>query len=130
VFEQVLATEYQNGAQLGQVHRLTVDTYAVQHAGDRHPDKSVCVHLVGMYLELERGLPPHTVAPRMQQLAARREWPHLEPPSGRTTLTIRDVANADSPAIHAQHVRAWAAEVWQLWSPYHGVARELARDLA
>ncbi len=29
----------------GRVHQLTVDTYAVQHAGGLHPDKSVTVHL-------------------------------------------------------------------------------------
>ena len=32
VFEEVLAAEFQNAVLFGQVHQLTVDTYAVQHA--------------------------------------------------------------------------------------------------
>ena len=52
VFEEVLAAEFQSAVLFGQVHQLTVDTYAVQHAGGHHPDKSVCVHLVGLHLVL------------------------------------------------------------------------------
>jgi hypothetical protein len=129
VFEQVLAVEYQNAVLFGQVHQMTVDTYAVQHAGGRHPDKSVCVHFVGLYLVLEKGIEP-TDAPRhMQRLTSRTAWPHLEPPAARASLTVRDVAQADSPATHAQRVREWAAQVWQLWAPHNAVARDLAREL-
>jgi hypothetical protein len=56
VFEEVLAAHFQNSVLFGQVHQLTVDAYAVQHTGGRHPDKSVCVHLVGLCLALERGV--------------------------------------------------------------------------
>lgn len=129
VFEQVLATEYQNAVLFGQVHQMTVDTYAVQHAGGRHPDKSVCVHFVGLYLELERGIKPTVVPPHLQRLASRTTWPHLAPPPARTTLTVRDVAQAESPTTHAQRVREWATQVWQLWTPHHQVARDLARAL-
>ena len=50
VFEEVLAKEFQSAPLFGQVHQLTVDAFAVQHAGGRHPDKSVCIHLVGLHL--------------------------------------------------------------------------------
>jgi len=125
LFEQVLAAEFQNAVLFGQVHQLTVDTYAVQHAGGRHPDKSVCVHLVGLQLVLERGVAPVRVAPLLQRLASRESWPHLEPPPERAALTVYDVAQAGSPQTHAQRVREWAAQVWRAWSPHHEAARRL-----
>ena len=39
LFEEVLAAEFQNAVLFGQVHQLTVDTYAVQHAGGRDGGK-------------------------------------------------------------------------------------------
>ncbi len=130
VFEEVLAVEFQNAVLFGQVHQLTVDAYAVQHAGGRHPDKSVCVHLVGLYLMLERGVAPVEVPPLLQRLASRMSWPHLDAPEARTSLTVYDVAAAESPQTHALRVREWAAEVWRTWVAHHDTARELASDLA
>ena len=129
LFEEVLAAEFQNPSLFGQVHQLTVDAYAVQHAGGRHPDKSVCIHLAGLYLMLVRGVRPVEVSPLHQRLAGRTSWPHLDPPPERASLTIYDVAIADSPQTHALRVRAWAKEVWRIWSPHHGVARELVEGL-
>ena len=129
VFEEVLAVEFQNAVLFGQAHQLTVDTYAVQHAGGRHPDKSVCVHLVGLHLVLERNVAPVKVPPLLQRLAKRASWPHLDPPEERASLTVRDVALAGSPDAHAQRVREWAEQVWRAWSPHHEAARTLAEDL-
>ena len=39
LFEEVLAAEFQNPVLFRQIHQLTVDTYAVQHAGGQHPDR-------------------------------------------------------------------------------------------
>jgi len=129
LFEEVLTAEFQNAVLFGQVHQLTVDAYAVQHAGGVHPDKSVCIHLAGLYLVLERGVAPVEVPPRLQRLAQRASWPHLAPPVARAGLTVYDVALADSPESHARIVRDWAAQVWRAWAPHHDTARELAQDL-
>jgi hypothetical protein len=129
LFEEVIADEYQNPVLFGQVHQLTVDSYAVQHASGRHPDKSVCVHLVGLHLTLERDVAPLEVPPLLQRLASRTSWPHLDPPQQRASLTVYEVALADSPQTHALRVRDWAAAVWQAWRPHHGIAHELAKDL-
>ncbi len=129
VFEEVIAAEFENAVLFGQTHQLTVDAYAVQHAGGRHPDKSVCIHLVGLRLTLEAGLAPTDVPPLLQRLASRRSWPHLVPPAEPAPLTVRHVALADSPQAHARRVREWAAAVWRAWAEHHAVARELARDL-
>jgi hypothetical protein len=129
VYEEVLAAEFQNAVLFGQVHQLTADTYAVQHAGGRHPDKSLCIHLVGLQLVLERGIAPVDVPPLLQRLAAaRRTWPHFEAPAERAGLTVCDIALADSAQTHARLVREWAAQVWGLWRPHHQAVRELAED--
>jgi hypothetical protein len=128
VFGQVLAAEFQHPVLFGQVHELTVDTYAVQHAGGRHRDKSVGVHLVGLYLVLERGIAP-TDAPRYMQRMARvvTSWPHFQPPLEVGPLTVLDVARAGSDLEHAERVRQWAAQLWRAWSPHHAAAAELAK---
>ena len=56
LYTEVLGTEYSNAVLFGQVHQLTVDAYAVQHAGGPHPDKSFAIHLYGLYLALEKGI--------------------------------------------------------------------------
>jgi hypothetical protein len=129
LFEQLIAAEFQNAVLFGQVHQLTVDAYAVQHAGGRHPDKSVCIHLVGLYLVLERRVKPVEVPPLLQRVARRTSWPHLAPPEQTGLLTVRDVALADSAQTHAVRVREWAEGVWGAWSPHLEVARELAGRL-
>ena len=129
LYEEVLTAEYQNAVLFGQVHQLTVDAYAVQHAGGVHPDKSVCIHLAGLCLVLEGGVAPVEVPPRLQVLARRASWPHLVPPAERAILTVYDVALADSPESHARRVREWAAQVWQVWAPHHATARAWAQDV-
>lgn len=124
LFTEVLGREFGNAVLFGQVHQMTVDAYAVQHAGGAHPDKSVDVHLVGLYLMLEKGAPPPRVAPLLQRLAARvQEWPHFPGPSSTARQTVLDVALCASVEEHADAVRRWAREVWETWAPAH---REIA----
>src|ERR1044071_6086319 len=56
LYTEVLEAEYSNAFLFGQIHMLTVDTYAVQHAGGPQPDKSLDVHLFGLYLSLQKGV--------------------------------------------------------------------------
>lgn len=117
VYTEVLAAEYGNAVLFGQVHQLTVDTYAVQHAGGGHPDKSVAIHLAGLYLVLDGGKRPTEVPPLLQQLATKvREWPHFEPPGVAWAFTVFDVAVAGTPLEHAEAVRQWSAAVWGTWA--------------
>lgn len=114
VYTEVLAAEYSNAVLFGQVHQRTVDAYAVQHAGGAHPDKSVAIHLAGLYLVIERGVRSPEVPPMLQRLASSVEtWPHFEPPRVAWTLTIFDVATASD---HIAAVRAWSELVWKEWA--------------
>lgn len=131
LYTEVLATEYSNAFLFGQIHQLTVDAYAVQHAGGPHPDKSVDVHLFGLYLSLEKGIRSPYVPPFLQRLVAAIEvWPHYEPPTERCSVTVFEVAMADSVEDHIRVVRKWAQEVWECWSKYHAeVARLISHHL-
>lgn len=120
LYTEVLGNEYSNAFLFGQVHQLTVDAYAVQHAGGPHPDKSVDVHLYGLYLSLEKGIRSPYIPPVLQRLVAATEvWPHYEPPKERASLTVFDVAFCDSTEDHIRVVREWATSVWNSWSEYH-----------
>lgn len=123
VYTEVLGREYSDAVIFGQVHQLTVDAYAVQHAGGPHPDKSVDVHLAGLHLVLERGV-KSPEAPRMLQKIASEVtvWTHFEPPVERGALTVFDVAIADS---HIDAVREWSRGVWNAWSRHHAAIAEL-----
>jgi len=131
VYTEVLAKEFSDALLFGQVHQLTVDTYAVQHAGGRHPDKSVIIHLCGLHLMLDRGFRPAGISPLHRRLAGRvREWPHLQPPGDMSAVTVADVARAESIQDHARLARDWAVSVWRSWSPHHQtISRFVAEHL-
>lgn len=125
----VLAAEYQDPALFAQVHQLTVDAFAVQHAGGMHPDKSVCVHLVGLHLVLVRGLPPSEVPARLQRLAAAvKHWPHFVPPAQHASTTAHSVVRAATASEHATVARTWAAQEWAAWSAHHAAIARLAEN--
>jgi len=126
VFTEVAGAEFSNVVLFSQAHQLTVDAYATQHAGGPHPDKSIAVHLSGLHLFYEEGVKPTSIAPLLQKLATRtNQWPHFDPPEVRGSMTIFDVALAES---HIDAVRAWSRGVWESWSPHHAAIAELVRN--
>ncbi len=127
VYTEVLAAEYSNAVIFGQVHQLTVDAYAVQHAGGSHPDKSVDIHLCGLHLVLERGIKPVAAPAIMQRIAGIVDaWPHFAPPPQVSAMTVADIAMTKSMSDHIEIVKKWAALVWKAWSAYHDAVAELA----
>jgi hypothetical protein len=128
VYTEVLGSEFSDAWLFRQVHQLTVDTYAVQHAGGMHPDKSVGVHLAGLYLVLEKCLKPPSVPRLLQRLAASiQTWPHFVPPDGARLPTVHDIARAESPEVHIDRVHVRSRSVWKAWSSYHITVAELVR---
>lgn len=126
VFTEVIGLEFSNAFLFGRVHQLTVDSYAVQHAGGNHPDKSVVIHLAGLYLSLVVGVAPVKVPGFLQRLAGSvSSWPHLLPPAEAASITVFDVAMSDSILDHIDRVREWAAQVWESWSLHHRETRDL-----
>ena len=129
-FGNVLAREYSD-LQYGAVHRLTVDTYAVQHPGQpsQQTIRSVALHAISLCAIFEEGLELHQATKAIQQAAKnndRFEW--LTPPTSMGSLTVADVHRARNAEEHAQRVRQWAASAWSAWSEHHPTFRKWLSD--
>jgi hypothetical protein len=128
VYGTVLAREYGEW-RYPAIHRLTVDTYSVQHPGtpSRQSIQSVAAHLIGLLVVLELGWPAARATQAIRSAVERSErfiW--LEPPRTRGDLTIADVAKAASLAEHEQVVQRWAHSVWESWRFHHATIRHWA----
>ena len=125
VYGEVLSREYSDPA-FRAVHRLTVDSYAVQHPGRPSPQalQSVCLHLMSLYLVLERGLAV-AYATRVMGAATRAKerffW--LTPPASLGVVTVSDVVGVATPLQHEERVRAWAQAAWTAWAEHHATVR-------
>jgi len=127
-FGRVLAREYSE-PELIEVHRLTVDSYAVQHPGrpSRQSIQSVAVHLIRLCLFVEQGLESGMANDAMLEAAKRKSHYHwLEPPGSMGRLTVADVDGATSTSDHKELVREWAGQMWSVWSPHHEIVRHWA----
>jgi len=125
LYGQVLAREYSDPA-YGAVHRLTVDSYAVQHPSHPSPQttQSVCVHLISLCLVVERGLALDYATRVMGEAIRTKErffW--LAPPASLGAVTVLDVAEAATPRQHEERVRAWAEAAWAAWAEHHATIR-------
>lgn len=124
-FGEVLVKEYSDAAYYS-IHRLTVDTYAVQHPG--HPSaqsiQSVAVHLISLCLVLEQGVDVQRATQAMQAATkdkGRFVW--LTPPASLGAITVADVRAATNLKEHRKQVQAWSTSAWAAWSPHHATIR-------
>ena len=124
LYGELLAREYSNAAYYG-VHQLTVDTYAVQHPGvpERRSIQSVALHLMTLYLFLEKGTKISDGPKLHQRMAHRHSYYWLDPPSFSGRMNVADVLEARTAAEHHELARAWARDVWDAWAPHHSVVR-------
>jgi hypothetical protein len=132
IYCEVLAKEYSD-YRFGRVHRLTVDSYAVQHPGkpERRSIQSVAVHLIGLHLSLELKF-DRMLAPKILQAAADRSdsFSWLEPPESLGLMTIVDVHRAgDDPNEHTRLVNEWAHSTWKAWGRHHPKVRQWASEI-
>lgn len=129
LFEEILAREFSD-YRYGKIHRLTVDTYALQHP-DRYmrSGKSFAAHLTGMCAALEYEDPF-----ALNQVVQR--WLSTNPqinkptriPEHRGNLTITYIHSASDTDEHVKRVREWAQAVWPAWSQHHDLARQLISE--
>jgi hypothetical protein len=129
-FGELVAREF-GEAGYGQLHRHTVDVYAVQHPGDdsgRRQRQSVAVHLIGLCHWLEHGLSAAQLTTITQRLTGdTRDWPRLAPPADYD-VTVPDLLPATDAAAHERLVRRWAESVWGAWSAHHIQVRAWAEQ--
>ena len=122
-YGELLAREYGEYA-YPDVHRLTVDAYAVQHPGvpGKQSSQSVAVHLMSLCLVLERGWPVTRATAAMQRLT-HRGYPWLEPPASRGEVTVLAVLAAANLDDHMRRARQWAESSWLAWPGHHATIR-------
>jgi hypothetical protein len=124
-YGRVLAREYEDPRYVA-VHRLTVDAYAVQHPGveSRQSIQSVAVHLIRLYLFLEKNLAPERANAAMLAAARKQAQYHwLPPPAVLGPITVADVEEVTSVDDHMASVRKWAMQMWEVWSLHHSAIR-------
>jgi hypothetical protein len=125
LYGDVLAREYSQRA-FWASHRLTVNTYAVQHPGrpSRQSIQSVAVHLISLCLLLEKtATPGYALRAIRAATAASERFTWLPPPSSTGGVTVVDVHGARDAEDHADRVRTWANAAWSAWSPHHQTIR-------
>ena len=125
-YGQVLAREYEDHPAYSEIHKLTVDTYAVHHPGIETPQarSSVGFHLSRIHLWLEFGWTVSEIDAVMNEISAkRRAYPWLAPPATRAAVSVADVLAARTPEEHKEMVRRWARAVWDNWSEHHAKVR-------
>jgi len=123
LYGQILSREYCEYNYPELTHRLTVDTYAIQHPGQpsKQSIQSVNIHLISLYLILCKSLSGKIVTKILGGIIARKpkfEW--IEAPVPNGTKTIIDVLAANGKEEHEIKVREWAENVWDFWYKKHG----------
>jgi hypothetical protein len=107
------------------IHRLFVDTYALQHDAYVSSFKSFAAHLAHLCWSLEHG------GSRAVPSEPIRAWVERNPaldkptlPARRGVVTIADVAVAANATAHRMAVDLWAKSVWDAYAALQPQARE------
>lgn len=125
IYGQILAKEYDPQQYNADIHRVTVDTYAVTHPGnnERKAIQSVHVHLVSLFCIYEKAMSGTEATYVLRNLAENKKlaatFVYLDPPSFQQTLHITDVVKAITVEEHRQLVHEWGKSVWDVWKGKH-----------
>lgn len=125
IVDELWAREF-GDASYFRVHRMTVDTYCLQHP-DRYcaSAKSLAAHLTGLCWLLERDgsrAVGSDALRRWLNAAVRLEKPEI--PAQRGRITVADVRGAADPDAYARAVEGWAWSTWEAYSSLHAVAHD------
>jgi hypothetical protein len=130
-YGELLAAQYDSPERM-RFHQIIVDTYAVQHpdGDDRRAVQSVGIHLMTLYLFLERDVDPASGS-RLHMHIVERQRPslyYLDPPSFQGIRTHLDVPRSGPASAVRDAAYAWARNVWAAWSPHHATVRQWIRE--
>ena len=118
LFGEVLAKEYGEYKYPENTHRLTVDTYAIQHPGQpsKKSIQSVNIHLISLYAVLIKKLNGKQATKMIGEILKKElhfEW--LEPPAPNGEITVIDILKAANKEEHERAVKGWAENVFSCW---------------
>jgi len=126
LFDELLAREF-GDYRYARLHRLTVDTYALQHPEEyMRSAKSFVAHLTGICAAMETDEAAAVNQSVQQWLNGPKaiERPHDVPPGKRGELTIVDVHDATDPDDYLRRLQDWARSAWMAWAAHHDMARQ------
>jgi hypothetical protein len=131
-YGEVLAREYTEVA-FAAAHRLTVDSYAVQHPGQPSPQsiQSVGLHLISLSLVLDHGSSMQQATEALQRGSLSKDilvW--LHPPEDLGGITVVDVRAVDSAEAHIERVWDWARAAWAAWSQHSDTIEAWIRQMS
>ena len=126
--DELLARDFSDALYFA-VHRLSFDTYCVQHperyCAGRH---GLPAHLGGLCSILEGGASPAVGDPALQRWLS--GGPAIEPatpPAFRGAVTVLIAHGANDPASYAAAVRRWAESAWEAYRELQPLARKWVR---
>lgn len=135
-YGEIVAKEYAQENYDPLMHRITVDTYAIQHPGtaERRSIQSVNLHLIRLYLVLHNqivGIRANAIMKEMaENLDIKKKFVWMDPPSFEKTLTVVDVLQAIDIKKHAELVQKWGLSVLNKWIEKHKITiKHLIGDL-
>jgi uncharacterized protein DUF5946 len=129
IMDEILALHFGDATYFG-VHRLFVDSYALQHP-ERYcvSFKSLSAHLAHLCWSLEEGGSRAIPSEPIRRWVERHpDLPKPELPARRGAITIEHVAKAPDPEAHHRAVEEWARATWEAYAALHPLAREWVRS--
>ncbi len=127
-----MTKEYQDYPTYQKAHRLTVDSYGVQHPGnpqERNAVQSVNIHLIALHLSLAENKPAQYIVHCMDEiLRKKRDFIWLTPPDNPRWMTVLDVIKAETAVEHEYLVKAWARSVYEAWSGHHATIENIIQS--
>jgi hypothetical protein len=124
-YGRVLALHYQNYPAFEHIHRLAVDTYAIQHPGkpSRRAIQSVWGHVLASFWFLRQQLPSDEVRTRLGTFvdgdhSGRNGW--LTPPEFSGALNVSHINVTADIHSHVASVHDWGESVFDRWWSMHG----------
>lgn len=106
-----------------------VDAHTVQTAADERKPIGVVFALIGLLLRVERRFSGRQVQQVHMQLASRRrEWPKIELPHARGSMTVSDVLAVPAGPERDEAIDAWCRSVWGAVEPVHSSAAAVLRE--
>ena len=133
LYGKVLVKEYGEYNYPKHTHRLTVDTYAIQHPGQpgKQSIQSVNIHLISLYYVLIKNMNGASATKMIGKILENMptlKW--LEPPTPNGRITVVDVLKATNQEEHERVVLKWAENVFDCWfSKHKQVIEKIANDI-
>ena len=101
------------------------DAHAAQTADAGTKPITLFFALAGLHLRVDRGFSGRTIQ-RVHMVMGRdrRDWPGVQPPADRGSITAADVHGRTEERERDQMIESWCRSVWAAYASSHAVVAE------